>query len=460
MDVLSNTFGLVGLAVAAALIAVDCGKDIRQLVTARNVFILSIIAWYLVEACLLPDELQKYTPAEYSRGILLVLVCIGAFLAVYHNASGGVFDGAFRRLAAIDRPGLLWQVFVAAVVAGFLPLVVVANGNLLLILQDAFMPDQRWASPFQRGRYGGARDAFLELQMFLRAAVPLAAAIMVKVQQSKNQRLIAAAFLVFMFVRAFNSGTRSQVVEVFLPIAAAIYWQMPVERKRNAIRFGIPLLVAVAMYWSAATVVTRNSGDFDLEKAAEAEYVGFEMFRELLYLTRLVPEESAYKYGHTYFVQAVNPIPRFLWPGKPDGDAGLELARLQGSVANGEAYMTTSPGLIGEMYWNFGIFGVIILSAFLGYLAKSWDRIQPLAERSILAFTVFSAGLAIIFLSGRSFNMATLYGMLALFAVLVCFSGTAANVGAPLDSSPSYVPRRSASGEQASAEETRGGGRR
>lgn len=419
---LSNLAAIALLCGMACLVMVDCGREIRRLVSARNVFILSIAAWYLIEACLLPDAVRSYSEAEYLFALLMIAGCILAFLAGYHQSRGGAFDVAFLRLAHVDHPQLLWRVFLAAAAIGFLPMMVIAKGDILLILEDAFVPGSRWSSPFQRGRYGGLRDAFLELRMFLRAAIPLAAAVMVQRSQRSERRALAVAFLVFMFARAFNSGTRSAVVEVFLPIAAAIYWRLSAEWKRNAIRFGLPVLLSLAMIWSAASVVTRNSGDFSWERAADAEYVGFEMFRELLFLTRVVPEQADYKYGHTYYVQAVNPIPRFLWPGKPDGDAGLELSRLQGSTIDGRAYLTTSPGLIGEMYWNFGIPGVLLISALLGYLAKSWDRIQPLAHRSILAFTVFAAGLAIIFLSGRSFNMSTLYGMIALLAIIVFYS--------------------------------------
>jgi oligosaccharide repeat unit polymerase len=344
------------------------------------------------------------------------------FLLGYYSVEGRVFDPVFRRLAIVDRPEILWRVFLLAVSIGFLPLLVIAQGNVLAILEDALVPSARWSGMFQRGRFGGAKDAFLELQMFLRAAIPLASAVIVLKRHSQAQRFIAGLFLVFVFARAFNSGTRSQVIEVFLPIAAAIYWRMSIKMKQNAIRFGLPTLAALIMFWSAATVVTRNSGNFDWEKASEAKYVGFEMFRELLFLQTTVPETSDHKWGHTYLVQIVNPIPRFLWPGKPTGDAGLELAGLQGQVVDGQATLTISPGLIGEMYWNFGVPGIIVVSFLLGHLARSWDRVEPLAEKSIVAFTVFAAGLAIIFLSGRSINMATLYGMLALVALLVFFT--------------------------------------
>ncbi len=421
LDQPSATLGWCLLGVICVFIGTDVGRDLRRLVSARNVFLLSIAAWFLVEAVILPEEVARYGVDAYQLAILAVLLSIGTFLIGYASTSPRYFDLIFRRLAKVDRPKLLWRVFLIAIAIGFLPLIAIAKGNVLTILDDAFIPRGRWGGPFQRGRYGGLRDAFLELQMFLRASIPLASAIIVQKRFNNNQRLIAAAFLTYMFARAFNSGTRSQVIEVFLPIAAAVYWTFSAETKRQAIRFGIPALTILAMVWSAATVQTRNSGEFDWEKATDAEYVGFEMFRELLFLHEMVPDYTDYKLGHTYLVQLANPIPRFLWPGKPTGDAGLEMAVMRDSVANG-ADLTISPGLIGEMHWNFGWIGVAVISGFLGSVAKAWDRIEPLAEQSIVAFTVFAAGLAIIFLSGRSINMSTLYGLLALVAVLILFT--------------------------------------
>ncbi len=425
MDGLHQISNLPGLLLGGLIllyIVFDCRSDVRQLVSAKSVFLLTILAWYCLEAILVPDELRKYPPEHFVYGLFLVGLCVASFLAVYQTTSGGVFDPVFRRLAAMDRPRVIFGVFLIACAIGFTPLLYVTQGNVLRILEDAFTAKERWSGLTARGRYGGFRDAFIELTMFLRAAVPLAAAICVQRGQRSQQRILAAMFLAYMFAAAFNSGTRSKVVEVFLPIAAAVYWRFPTGLKRKALVFGLPAIAGLGLLWSAASVLGRNAGTVDWDRAVDADYVGFEMFRELLYITEVVPERSDYKYGHTYYVQAVNPIPRALWPGKPTGDAGLELAGLRGAVTNGEANLTISPGLLGEMYWNLGLPGILLISGFLGYLAKSWDRVRPLASQSVLAFTVFAAGLAIIFLSGRSINMATLYGMLSLFGLLVLFA--------------------------------------
>ena len=410
------------LAVVTGLIVVDCRRDIRQLVSARNVFLLTIVAWFLLEACLLPVAVQEYDQPTHVLGLMSVGLCVIGFLGGYAGSRGGAFDGLFRRLVSVDSPRVIWGVFLFALFMGFLPLVVIAKGNVLLIVEDAFTSRGRWGSLFQRGRFGGVRDAFLELQLFQRAALPLAAAIMAQQKQSGTRKLIVMMFLAYMIARALNDGTRSKVVEAFMPLAAAIYWRMGPALKRKALTFALPALLMFAFFWSAASVLGRNEGRLDWEGVTEADYVGFEMFRELLFLQKLVPENADFQWGYTYFVQFVNPIPRFLWPNKPSGDAGLQLAELQGAGAGAQAYLTVSPGLIGEMHWNFGLPGILLISAFLGYLAKSWDRGRAIASQSILAFTAFAAGLAIIFVSGRSINMATTYGMLGLFALLMLFS--------------------------------------
>lgn len=441
MNQIPSTFGIASALAMILIIMSLCRNDIRELVSARCVFLITLLGWFLLEAALAPEALRQFSSETYVLGIVCVWVCAASFLIAYNSSRGGVFDPMFRQLAIIDYPRLIWLVFLIALFIGFLPLLVYAEGDVLAILKDAFAPrNNRWGSMFQRSRYGGFRDAFLELRMFLRAALPLAAAILVQKRQGSARRAFAAFFLAYMFSDALNSGTRSRVLEVILPICAACYWRMPKRQKRYALYVGLPGMVMLILLWSAATVSGRNEGRIHWSQATEVDYVGFEMFRELLFLIDTVPERADFRYGRTYYVQLVNPIPRAIWKGKPDDDAGLELARIKGMIQHGEAYLTNSPGLIGEMYWNGGLPGIILISALLGYLAKSWDRIRPYASQSILAFTVFSGGLGVIVLSGRSINMTTLYGMLALFAALVLFQGTTPSSSSP---SPKSQIRRS-----------------
>ena len=110
----------------------------------------------------------------------------------------------------------------------------------------------------------------------------------------------------------------------------------------------------------AAIVASRNSGELDMSKGQSVTYVGNEMLQELAFITENFPQRCEYLWGYNYYVQIVNPIPRFLWNGKPTLDSGILLAELKGNAdKSGEATMTNSPGLIGEMYLNFGVLGIL-----------------------------------------------------------------------------------------------------
>jgi hypothetical protein len=62
------------------------------------------------------------------------------------------------------------------------------------------------------------------------------------------------------------------------------------------------------------------------------------------------------------------------------------------------------------------------LSAFGGVLARSWDELGKVTRHQPFGFLVYCAGLAVLFLFGRSFNLSTMYGLLSLAVLLMFFS--------------------------------------
>lgn len=408
-----------GLLVALAMILIcRCRRDITQLVTAFCAFLFAIISWYAAEFAVFPSALQKYDAIQLSLGIGCVAMCVASFLAGYfvrrRLAAGN--RSLSDHLGTLEHPDQVWNVFLILTFIGFLPLLFIAKGDLLLIAEDAFMPRKRWSSIFQRARYGDLRDAFLELQMFLRAAVLVGSIILFSKDrlQSRLRKLVAASLLVYMVARALNDGARIGVIEVTLPIATAIYWSIPRRLKSWALLLFLPALATVAVIWAIATCVGRDEGRFEWKMAVEARYTGFEMSRELLFLTSNVPDKIPYQYGKTYLAQVVNPIPRFAWTSKPRQDAGLQLAALQGQMNKGEPKLTVAPGLIGEMYWNFGWPGIVIISFGIGWLTCRWDQFGFQNADSMPLFLIYASGLGIIFVSGRSINMSNFYGLFAL----------------------------------------------
>jgi hypothetical protein len=84
-------------------------------------------------------------------------------------------------------------------------------------------------------------------------------------------------------------------------------------------------------------------------------------------------EREGLRYGDTMDYMAYAFIPRILWPDKPTVTRGAWFTIYLGQ-ARTERDVTTSTGLtaIGELYWNFGlpgvVLGMLLIGAFRGFL--------------------------------------------------------------------------------------------
>jgi hypothetical protein len=86
-----------------------------------------------------------------------------------------------------------------------------------------------------------------------------------------------------------------------------------------------------------------------------------------------VPEQTSFLRGRSYYRLLFVPIPRSLWPEKPQNTQRVVASWLRPSIPE----HTTPPGIQGDLYINFGLTGV------LGFIAFGWcfghlDRLHGL----------------------------------------------------------------------------------
>jgi hypothetical protein len=418
---LSNLWAVVATVLLAGCLAFDLRNGLYRILSGRNVVLVTVLVWYLLEALRVPADLTRYTPGEYDFGIFVVILSVGVFLATYQFAAFPLFAPLARRLPMLGQPRVLWLLVVGGMTIGIGSLLIYSGFDVMELFQGLTGMRRRWTG-LARGRYGSWSTIIYELQMFLQATVPLAVALLFMKPAPRAQRWVAGLFVTWFFLRTFFSGHRGPLVPIVLALAAAIFWNAGPRLRRSLIYAGIPLALVGGYYWSAVIVAGRNAGQLDTSAAEKTDYVGFEMFRELLFVRRATERDLPLQWGLTYFTQLVNPIPRAIWPGKPVADAGLILARAYGAVdKNGEATLTNSPGFLGEAWLNFGFFGVLVIPAIAGILVRAWDGLFVYAKQSLPAFLVYAGGLATIVTSGRSFNLSNYYGLLALFVLMVAF---------------------------------------
>lgn len=413
---MSNLSAIVLCLAVVVCISLELRRDVRRIVSGYCVVLLALIVWFLAEAVRVPEAIRVgYVQSDYNYAIGCIALAFVMFMIGYHYTNYRLFNGFGHRLLVLESGTLVWKLFLVALGIGLAPIMFFSDFDISILFEGLGTPNRkRWSGALSRGRYGGFRDAMLELQLFLKAALPLAIAVVLTPRMFLVRRIIAGLFVLWMLLRAMGSFTRSDLIHTALPILGGVYCRLAPTWQRRGV-YVLPLIAALGYIWSTAVVVSRTKGQFDWDAREQAAYAGNEMFRELLFITTRVPDSLPYLNGTTYVTQLVNPIPRFIWPSKPTSDAGLLLAQAAGEVdATGEAYLTRSPGAIGEMYWNFGLFGVAGLSALLGVVVRSWDALREPGLQSPLVFLVYCAGLAALFLSGRSFTMNIYYGLLAI----------------------------------------------
>lgn len=107
-------------------------------------------------------------------------------------------------------------------------------------------------------------------------------------------------------------------------------------------------------------------------------------------IVRRTGSDVAYQHGYTLIPMLTAFIPRFIWPTKLDVQAGQLLNR-QFRVSEGEnTYI--SPSHLGEMYWNFGVPGVIVgmllLGVFLGGVNRACDLSQQMSVTRLLVLAI------------------------------------------------------------------------
>ena len=409
------------LIVAIALLA-DVRHDIRRLLSGRSVVLLGIASWFLLEAITLSPEVKTYSQSQYDFGALCVVLATLGFLAGYHGTQGcKSFETLAARVRVLDNPRVLWRLVVCCAVVGFAPVLIYSGWQLIDLLKGILGMRQTWGGLIGRGRYGGFREAMLQLENFVTGVAPFAVILLLDRRSGVFQRILCGIVAIWPVLRGFGSGTRSAFLLALLPVLAVIYYRSSPKTQRRTIAVGLcatPLVYALM----AAIVESRNSGEFSWEARNRATYVGNEMFQELLYITNKVPDSVPYQLGGSYLVQLCAPIPRFLWPGKPSLETGIMMAELRGDVdkRTGQAYYTRSPGILGEMYLNCGLPGLVLLNMLGGWLVRGWDRIALRYSFSLPTMVFYLAGLAALYFLGRSFTVQTLYPI-GFFVAAVCF---------------------------------------
>jgi oligosaccharide repeat unit polymerase len=414
-----NTFNawLVTGLVACAILY-DLRTDIRRALRGRNIVLFCIFSFFLMQGITDSSLLEPYSQATFDYAILCVALAVIFFLVGYHATNGWrIFLGFGNRMSRLDDPRLLGRVTFICAIVGFAPVLVYADFDIPTLIHGIMGQRKTWGGVIGRGRFGDMRAAILMLEFFAVGAGPLALALILDLRSSALQKIFAVPVVIWPLLRGFGSGARSALLASLLPSCAVVYFKSGPKLQRLII-IGALVISPIFFHLMKAMGASRNSGSFSWAAGSHQKAGGGnEMLNELTYIIDNIPKRAGYQLGYCYYFQMVSPVPRFLWPGKPTEEVGIFLARLKGAYdrRTGAVFFTNAPGIIGEMYLNFGIFGVIVLSTFGGWVVRSWDLLIDEYSTSICTMIFYCMGLAGLCLIGRGFHVHAFYGMVAFY---------------------------------------------
>ncbi len=138
-------------------------------------------------------------------------------------------------------------------------------------------------------------------------------------------------------------------------------------------------------------VSAMSGSDTNILEETTRNLIGHRHFNSVAVTAQMidaVPAPLQYQFGSTYLLWLIAPIPRQLWIEKP-------VVRV-GQVVGMAAFERTAdrtgvpPGLIGELYWNFGflgpVFGMFGIGVFLNLLYNSF---APLLRENKNAMLIY-----------------------------------------------------------------------
>ena len=222
-----STIPAIGVtALLAFTLIADVRNDIRRFVSGRSVVLLGIFSWFLFEALTLSAEVRQYNQGQYNFGIFCVVISIGAFLAGYHLTKGcGFFEPIAAKVCVLDNPRALWRLVVICAIIGFARILFYSGLQLIDLLHGILGMRQTWGGLIGRGRYGGFREAMLQLENLVTGVAPFAVILLLDRRSSAIQRILCGIVAVWPVLRGLGSGTRSSFLMAVLPILAIIYFR-------------------------------------------------------------------------------------------------------------------------------------------------------------------------------------------------------------------------------------------
>jgi oligosaccharide repeat unit polymerase len=389
--------------------AVEATGGIRSIIRTDILMLWVLYGLTFLEYLFPQADDNVVLPATATNGTLAAL-CGFAGLAVGRHLVPWRTKSKFASFPEV-QPRSIFVLFVIATALGYLHIAIAVQFDPLEMLRQMLLP--RFEQSWGRGRYGTEAYAILvEIGALIYLIPPLAGLILARSPDfSTMKKLVVAITTSLTFFYGLTGGTRSVLAVYVITFFAAYVLNGP---KIKLWRLGLQgaIIVFFLLVASSWMLEFRNVG---IEKASLTErsrdtvYIDHNM-AVISELTNAFPGVYDYLGFEIPYIALIHPIPRILWPGKPEG--------LSVSVESvmGTSQATIASTFIGEGYMSGGMWGVLLAGVLFGAGAEMWNRVGR-DVRSPFAQLLYASGFfcAVIGMRSLLWISVTLLPTLALW---------------------------------------------
>lgn len=370
--------------------------------------------WYLLEIILYPENYTQFSiellEDSYLQ-VILFLIAFRCFLPVIVN----------RFIPTQSFPTLTFRtpLFNADKLISYLSLLwlfllLYGLSRLEWNLIQALIPTGgRWAPRlWARGAVEpGANGFIISSAGYLYTLVCGFFGVLLPLQTQTRSRILTIILIVISWPSFLLSGTRNAFLAVAMP---GFFSYLLISKQKLLVKVLVTISVLIVLNYLLLVIITyRNTGLetylFNLEAGTvletRSEHQGLNMAEELCYINYFYRQNMIQPdFGLGYFSEALNFIPRFLWPEKPILGKSYEALRGLDGIA------TLSAGFIGRGALNFGpwigpLAPAFLLALWSGFLARLWCQ----SRYSVLRLSLFFTGLGITPNLGRDITLLVLW---------------------------------------------------
>jgi hypothetical protein len=292
-------------------------------------------------------------------------------------------------------------IFWACFFIGYFHMLLAVDFNVVVMCE--WFLDPRFSQPWQRGKFGDWKALLSELGLFINLIPPLAGIMIARRHRYGTISLILVfAGMLFTFWYGFTGGTRNVFASYLVTFLIAYCFALPFAKQKELVILcatcAVVMVVATYAMLQFRTVGLRNylNGDYEPPPPGEKSmFVDYNLYA-ICRLVEVFPRQQHYLGWEIPYQALIRPIPRAMWPGKPEGlSSSIE------DALGADEGVTISASFVGEAYMSGGMPTVLIIALVFGALTGWWSHLAS-PKNSELGILIYASGFFATVISMRS----------------------------------------------------------